>query len=167
MVSENPSATELDARTTRQREYLSRLSHHARAVEPPPGYDLLEEIGRGGMAVVFRARQQILNRVVALKMLLAGGVASQEVLSRIQHEAQAVARLQHSGIVQIHEVGEHRGLPFLSLEYVAGGTLHEWLQGRRLPAHDAARFSSYNPSTWLNGGANWSPISNVNAGTPK
>ncbi len=72
-------------------------------------------------------------------MLLAGGVANKEVLARIQQEAQAVAQLQHPGIVQIHEVGEHRGLPFLSLEYVPGGTLHEWLGGRPLPPLEAAR----------------------------
>ncbi len=116
-----------------------RKARSSRAVEPPPGYELLEEIGRGGMAVVFRAKQQILNRVVALKMLLGGGVASTETLARLKQEARAVAQLQHPGIVQIHEVGEHQGLPYLSLEYVSGGTLHDWLRGRPLSAQEAAR----------------------------
>jgi serine/threonine protein kinase/tetratricopeptide (TPR) repeat protein len=137
--NEPPSFTELGDSGSRKKTHWPRKSRGSRPVEPPPGYELLEEIGRGGMAVVFRAKQQILNRTVALKMLLAGGVASKEVLARIQQEAQAVAQLQHPGIVQIHEVGEHRGLPYLSLEYVAGGTLHSWLDGRPLPPLEAAR----------------------------
>ena len=134
-----PSSTELGDSASRRKSQWPRKSRDARPVEPPPGYELLEEIGRGGMAVVFRAKQQILNRIVALKMLLAGGVASKEVLARVQQEARAVAQLQHPGIVQIHEVGEHRGLPYLSLEYVPGGTLHDWLGGRPLPPLEAAR----------------------------
>ena len=134
-----PSSTEIGDNNDQRRVQWPRKSRDSRPVEPPPGYDLLEEIGRGGMAVVYRAKQQILNRIVALKMLLAGGVASKEVLARVQQEARAVAQLQHPGIVQIHEVGEHRGLPYLSLEYVAGGTLHEWLNGRPLPPLEAAR----------------------------
>ena len=136
---DNPSSTELGDSSDRKKAHWPRKLKDARPVEPPPGYELLEELGRGGMAVVFRAKQQILNRIVALKMLLAGGVASKEVLARIQQEARAVAQLQHPGIVQIHEVGEHRGLPYLSLEYVAGGTLYEWLDGRPLPPLEAAR----------------------------
>lgn len=135
----DPSSTDFGDSGPPKKVHWPRKSRDSRPVDPPPGYELLEEIGRGGMAVVYRARQQILNRIVALKMLLAGGVASKEVLARIQQEAQAVAQLQHPGIVQIHEVGEHRGLPFLSLEYVAGGTLHEWLDGRPLPPLEAVR----------------------------
>lgn len=107
-------------------------------VSAPPGYELLEEIGRGGMAVVFKARQQNLNRLVALKMILAGPLAGEQVLARLQQEAKAIAQLQHAGIVQIHEVGDHQGLPFLSLEYVPGGTLQQWLNGRPLPIETAA-----------------------------
>ena len=88
-----------------------------------PGYEVLGELGRGGMGVVYHARQIGLNRLVALKMILAGSHASPSVLARFLAEAQAVARFQHPGIVQVFEVGEHDGLPFFSLEYVDGGTL--------------------------------------------
>lgn len=138
-ASREPSSTDFGDSSERKKAHWPRKSRDSRPVDPPPGYELLEEIGRGGMAVVYRARQRILNRIVALKMLLAGGVANKEVLARIQQEAQAVAQLQHQGIVQIYEVGEHRGLPYLSLEYVAGGTLHSWLDGRPLPPLEAAQ----------------------------
>lgn len=104
----------------------------------PPGYELLEEVGRGGMAIVYRARQKKLNRVVALKMLLAGARATPELLARFEQEARTVAQLQHSSIVQIHEIGEHDRLPFLALEFLEGGTLKEWLAGRPLPPKEAA-----------------------------
>ena len=116
-----------------------RLIHLTADLSAPPGYELLEELGRGGMAIVFKARQQSLNRLVALKMILAGQFATEQALARFRQEAQAVAQLQHSGIVQIHEVGEHHGLPFLSLEFVPGGTLQNWLNGRPLPVETAAR----------------------------
>ena len=103
-----------------------------------PGYELLGELGRGGMGVVYKARHQQLNRVVALKMILAGGHAGKQELARFQIEARAVARLQHPGIVQIHEVGEHEGRPFFALEFVAGGSLHTRLQGDPWPIAPAA-----------------------------
>ena len=95
----------------------------------PAGYEILSELGRGGMGVVYKARQIKLNREVALKMILAGGHAGEQELARFQIEAQAVARLQHPGIVQIHQVGEHDGRPFFSLEFVAGGSLADKLKG--------------------------------------
>lgn len=134
-----PRRTIADGELNDGKTLWPRKSRSSRHVDPPPGYELLEEIGRGGMAVVFRARQQILNRIVALKMLLGGKIASSETLARMQQEARAVAQLQHPGIVQIHEVGEHQGLPYLSLEYVAGGTLHNWLRGRPLSVTEAAQ----------------------------
>src|SRR5262245_43975866 len=88
-----------------------------------PGFEILEELGRGGMGVVYRARQVALDRVVALKMILTGAHAHARDLNRFRAEAKAVARFQHPNIVQIHEVGEVNGLPYFSLEFVAGGNL--------------------------------------------
>lgn len=129
----------LPADSHRDTPLWPRRSRERRPVDPPPGYELLEEIGRGGTAVVYRAKQRLLNRVVAIKMLLSGSMAGPEVLARIQQEARAVAQLQHPGIVQIYEVGENHGLPFLALEYVGGGTLHQWLDGQPLTPLEACR----------------------------
>jgi len=98
-----------------------------------PGLEILGEIGRGGMSVVYEARQTALNRRVGLKMLLAGGSGSQEQRSRFRTEAEALARLHHPNIVPIHEVGEAGGRPFLIMEYVGGGTLERRLGGQPAP----------------------------------
>jgi WD40 repeat protein/tRNA A-37 threonylcarbamoyl transferase component Bud32 len=108
---------------------------HAIAV---PGYEILEELGRGGMGIVFKARQVKANRVVALKMILSRAHASLEQKVRFQIEAEAIARLQHPNIVQLHEVGEHDGLPFFSLEYCDGGSLDKKTSGQPLPFREAA-----------------------------
>jgi WD40 repeat protein/tetratricopeptide (TPR) repeat protein/tRNA A-37 threonylcarbamoyl transferase component Bud32 len=102
------------------------------------GYDLLERIGRGGMGVIYKARHHKLDRVVAVKMILAGPDAGPDQLARFRTEAQAVARLQHPNIVQIFEVGEQNGRPFLALEYVDGGSLARELNGVPQPPARAA-----------------------------
>ncbi len=94
-----------------------------------PGYDLLGELGRGGMGVVYQARDQKLKRLVAVKMILGGVHASQEDMQRFQTEAEAVAKLQHPNIVQIFEVGEYQGNPYISLEYQQGGGLDQKIAG--------------------------------------
>jgi WD40 repeat protein len=102
------------------------------------GYEILGELGRGGMGVVYKARQLQLKRLVALKMILAGSCTGAEGVARFTIEAEAVAQLQHPNIVQIHEIGAHKGLPFFSLEYVGGGTLDARLNGAPLPGRLAA-----------------------------
>jgi serine/threonine protein kinase len=104
-----------------------------------PGYEIQDELGRGGMGIVFLARQARLNRLVALKMILNARYCDDDSRRRFQVEAEAVARLQHPHIVQIYELGEHEGLPYFSLEYCGGGTLLSKLAGAQQAPHEAAR----------------------------
>jgi serine/threonine protein kinase/tetratricopeptide (TPR) repeat protein len=110
-------------------------------LRPPevPGYEILGELGRGGMGVVYKARQRRLNRVVALKMILAGDYAGPDAVERIMAEAEIVARLQHPNIVQIYAIGDCDGWPYVELEYVGGGSLADRLDGTPWPPRAAAR----------------------------
>ncbi len=109
-------------------------------IEAIPGYELLGILGRGGMGIVFRARQLSLKRQVALKMILTGRHARPTERARFQREAEAVARLQHPNIVQIYEIGEQNGLPYYSLEFVNAGSLAQFLCNNAHPPKICAQF---------------------------
>ncbi|MFZ5830529.1 MAG: serine/threonine-protein kinase [Planctomycetota bacterium] len=102
-------------------------------------YELLGEIGRGGMGVVYRARQEGLDRVVAVKMILGSYLASPESVRRFRQEARAAAQLRHPNIVRIHEVGELHGQHFFAMDFVEGESLAERLARGPLPPEDAVR----------------------------
>ena len=89
----------------------------------PVGYVIEKELGRGGMGVVYLARSVALRRPCALKVILSGAHSGSDEVARFRGEAQAIARLQHPGIVQVFEVGDHDGKPFMALEYCGGGSL--------------------------------------------
>jgi WD40 repeat protein/serine/threonine protein kinase len=111
------------------------------AGSPPPkilGYEILGELGRGGAGVVYHARHLTLNRPVAIKMLHPSLFPTEADRHRLRAEAEAVARLQHPNVVQLYEVGETGGSPYLVLEYVSGGTLESHLAGRPQPPREAA-----------------------------
>lgn len=101
-------------------------------------YQLLEELGRGGMGVVYRARQSSLNRTVAIKLILRGTLASEQDQLRFRSEAEAAARLQHPSIVPIYEVGEHNGQLYFSMQLIEGVTLGNRLRKGPLPDREAA-----------------------------
>ncbi len=103
-------------------------------------YELLERIGQGGMGVVYRARQISLDRVVALKLLPLGQFAREDAMERFRAEASAAAGLQHPNIVAIHEVGEHEGQQYFSMDYVEGQTLADVARDKPLSAQRAATY---------------------------
>jgi len=103
-------------------------------------YELLEEIARGGMGVVYKARQKSLGRLVAVKLILAGQFVGKQIAQRFKSEAIAAAVLQHPNIVAVHEVGVHEGQHFFSMDYVEGQNLAERVAQRPLPPREAARY---------------------------
>jgi tetratricopeptide (TPR) repeat protein/tRNA A-37 threonylcarbamoyl transferase component Bud32 len=128
---------EVDARET-----LRPTSPLLAAVAPPPavpGYQLIGELGHGGMGVVYEALHLGLKRRVALKMLRAGVAAGDDQLARFRTEAEALARLDHPHVVQVYEVGSHEGRPFFAMELVTGGSLEDRLHGEPQPPRTAAR----------------------------
>lgn len=144
-----PQASSLAAGDNSQRpDYPESVPQQAGSDRSPPaaasglpavaGHEILGVLGRGGMGIVYQARQVQLQRLVALKMILAGDHVRPEQLERFLVEARAVARLQHPNIVQIYEIGEWGGQPYFSLEYVDGVSLAQKLAGQSLPADRAA-----------------------------
>jgi tRNA A-37 threonylcarbamoyl transferase component Bud32 len=107
---------------------------------PPavPGYEILEQLGRGGMGVVYKARHTRLDRIVALKVILGGAHAGAQTLARFAAEGRAVAQLDHPNVVQVYDTGEHNHVPFISLEFVDGGSLDRRLAGRPISPREAA-----------------------------
>jgi serine/threonine-protein kinase len=110
----------------------------APALPQIPGYEVEAVLGRGGMGIVYKARHVRLNRPVALKMLLAGAYAGTEERRRFFREAEAVAGLRHVNLVQVHDVGDHGGQPYFTMEYVDGGSLAQKLLGSPQPVREAA-----------------------------
>ncbi len=131
-----PSWTELGRRAG-QAAGLNCQPHRS-TPSSVPGYELLDELGRGAMGVVYRARQLSLGRITALKMILAGEHAGLNERARFRAEAEAAGSLRHPNIVQVYETGEAGGLMFFSMEYVEGETLKQWLHGTPKPARSAA-----------------------------
>jgi serine/threonine protein kinase len=109
-------------------------------VERPavPGYELLDELGRGGMGVVYKARHLATDRLVALKLIRDGALAGSQERARFRVEAEAAARVRHPNVVDVIEIGEYAGLPYFAMELVEGGSLADRLDGRPMAARDAA-----------------------------
>jgi hypothetical protein len=138
-VSTTPSMGSAGAGLTAiQKAAPADLAHPA--LPRVPGYELYSVLGKGGMGIVYKARDKALGRLVALKMIR-GAHIDREDVRRFRTEAEAVARLQHPNIVQIYEIGDYHGLPYCALEFCAGGSLHTRLAGTPLPPRETARLT--------------------------
>lgn len=132
--------TSLDCQTEQKPDTNSNeLSYPTPSGCSIPGYELIEELGRGGMGVVYKARQLSLNRLVALKVLLGGSFAGTVQKARFQMEAEAVARLHHKNIVQVYDIGKQAGLEYIAFEFVDGPTIRRWQNWLPIDPFAAAR----------------------------
>ncbi len=118
---------------------LPPVAHKPANTPHMPGYEILRELGRGGMGVVYLARQIKLDRMVALKMLLAGPHAGDREMARFRAEAETIAQLHHPNIVNIYDIDMHDGVAYLALEYVEGKSLAQMLRGQPQSANVAAQ----------------------------
>lgn len=144
-ASDAPSTTGLETTTPLPphsiiSDYKSPKSFHPQLPMQFGDYTLLEEIARGGMGVVFKAKNLPLNRIVAVKMILGQRFSSAQAIQRFYTEARAVARLKHRHIIAIHEIGEHEGQHFFSMDFVPGKSLHQILHEGPLPPQRAAAY---------------------------
>lgn len=134
-IATDRKPTELDATLDSANQAINVQTHRGRYFG---GYELLQEISRGGMGVVYKARHLRLNRTVALKMILSGELAGREEVLRFHSEAEAAAQLEHPGIVPIYEIGEHQGQHFYSMAFIDGQSLADQLRDGPLPPDRAA-----------------------------
>jgi WD40 repeat protein/tRNA A-37 threonylcarbamoyl transferase component Bud32 len=134
-ASPSPSGSAADSSFSLQAVDLTQMPHYRLG-----DYELLQEVGRGGMGVVFKARHIRLNRTVALKMILGGALAKADDLQRFNTEAAAAAQLQHPGIVALYEAGTYEGQPYFSMEFVQGSSLAHLTAAGPLPGRVAAAY---------------------------